>query len=156
MVNYRHESSFEIAALTEEGFKYVGSRPGAKDCGYHNWLTIADQVASVKGDDSRFTNSILIPSLSPVRGCINDVAPSKLIEVEEITAIGGHNNLGSGGLEPLIWVTLSATNNVLQGHVVRAFLHLFSRSSHKDYFLNLLIAMLAGLSSILRCELFSK
>ncbi|MDA8195673.1 MAG: carbonic anhydrase [Actinomycetota bacterium] len=82
------ESSLETAALTEEGFKDVGSGPGATDGKYINWLTIADQVTSVKEDVTRIKNSPLIPSSIPVYGYIFDVASGKLIEVEEATTIG--------------------------------------------------------------------
>lgn len=71
-------SSLETAALTEEGFKDVGTGPGSEEGRYINFLTISNQEESVVADVNRIADHPLVPSTIPVRGFIYDVTTGKL------------------------------------------------------------------------------
>ena len=81
-------SSLETAALTDEGFKDVGSGPGSDEGHHIAWLTIKDQQASVVEDVRRIRNHPLVPGNIPIYGFIYDVATGRLNEVTEATAAG--------------------------------------------------------------------
>ncbi len=81
-------SSLETAALTDEGFKDVGSGPGSDEGHHIAWLTIKDQQASVVEDVRRVRNHPLVPGNIPIYGFIYDVATGRLNEVSEATAAG--------------------------------------------------------------------
>jgi carbonic anhydrase len=67
------ENSLETAALTEEGFKDVGTGPGSTEGRYINFLTISDQEESVIEDVNRIADHPLVPKTIPIRGFIYDV-----------------------------------------------------------------------------------
>ncbi len=81
-------SSLETAALGADGFTDVGSGPGSPEGKYINWLTIADQRASVVEDVERIRRHPLVPRNIVVHGYIYDVRSGRLIEVPKATAAG--------------------------------------------------------------------
>jgi carbonic anhydrase len=82
------ESSLETAALGENGFYDVGEGPGSPEGHKVDWLTIADQEASVVEDVTKIRNSPLVPAGIPIYGYIYDVSSGKLVEVPEATQAG--------------------------------------------------------------------
>ncbi|MBM7366379.1 beta-class carbonic anhydrase [Gordonia hydrophobica] len=81
-------SSLETAEIGADGFTDVGAGPGSREGDYIDWLTIADQAASVTEDVRRIKAHPLVPSGIPVYGYIYDVATGRLIEVPEATEVG--------------------------------------------------------------------
>lgn len=81
-------SSLETAALGAGGFTDVGTGPGSSEGAYIDWLTIADQPASVLADVTRIRNHPLVPDRIPVYGYLYDVTTGRLLEVPEATAAG--------------------------------------------------------------------
>ena len=81
-------SSLETAALGADGFTDVGAGPGSSEGAYIDWLTIADQPASVLADVMRIRNHPLVPGRIPVYGYLYDVTTGRLLEVPEATAAG--------------------------------------------------------------------
>ncbi|MBK5237849.1 MAG: carbonic anhydrase [Actinomycetales bacterium] len=81
-------NSLETAALGAEGFYEVGTGPGSAEAKYIDWLTIADQAASVTEDVTRIKAHPLVPAGIPVYGYIYDVATGRLVEVPTATAAG--------------------------------------------------------------------
>jgi carbonic anhydrase len=81
-------SSLETAALGADGFVDVGEGPGSAEARYIDWLTIADNAASVVDDVTRIRNHPLVPSTIPVHGFIYDVTTGRLVEVPEATSAG--------------------------------------------------------------------
>src|SRR6187455_2074836 len=81
-------SSLETAELGPDGFRDVGEGPGSPHGKYINWLTIADQRASVVDDVHRIRTSPLIPQSIPIYGYVYDVRSGRLIEIEEATREG--------------------------------------------------------------------
>jgi carbonic anhydrase len=81
-------NSLETAALGDAGFYDVGTGPGSAEAKYVDWLTIADQAASVLEDVTRIKAHPLVPSAIPVYGYIYDVATGRLIEVPAARAAG--------------------------------------------------------------------
>jgi len=81
-------SSLETAALGADGFTDVGAGPGSSEGAYIDWLTIADQPASVLADVTRIRNHPLVPGRIPVYGYLYDVTTGRLLEVPEATAAG--------------------------------------------------------------------
>jgi carbonic anhydrase len=81
-------SSLETAALGADGFVDVGEGPGSTEARYIDWLTIADNAASVVEDVTRIRNHPLVPSTIPVHGFIYDVTSGRLVEVPEATTAG--------------------------------------------------------------------
>ncbi len=71
-------SSLETAALTDQGFKDIGTSPGSPEGKFINFLTISDQAGSVIEDVNRIANHPLVPSTIPIRGFIYDVQSGKL------------------------------------------------------------------------------
>jgi carbonic anhydrase len=82
------ESSLETAALGPEGFHDVGSGPGSAEGRKIDWLTIADQEASVVEDVSRIRAHPLVPGGIPIYGYVYDVTTGRLVEVPDATAAG--------------------------------------------------------------------
>ena len=82
------ESSLETAALGPDGFHDVGSGPGSNEAKYIDWLTIANQQASVAEDVERIRKHPLVPGSIPIYGYIYDVKTGRLIEVEDATVAG--------------------------------------------------------------------
>jgi len=81
-------NSLETAALGDAGFYDIGTGPGSAEAKYVDWLTIADQAASVLEDVTRIKAHPLVPSAIPVYGYIYDVATGRLIEVPTARAAG--------------------------------------------------------------------
>lgn len=81
-------NSLETAALGPDGFTDVGSGPGSDEAKYIDWLTIADNAASVVEDVTRIRNHPLVPASIPIYGYIYDVTTGRLVEVTEATAVG--------------------------------------------------------------------
>jgi carbonic anhydrase len=81
-------ASLETAALGADGFTDVGDGPGSNEGAYIDWLTIADQPASVLADVTRIRNHPLVPGRIPVHGYLYDVTTGRLLEVPEATAAG--------------------------------------------------------------------
>lgn len=81
-------NSLETAALGPDGFTDVGSGPGSTEAKYIDWLTIADNAASVVEDVTRIRNHPLVPASIPIYGYIYDVTTGRLVEVTEATAAG--------------------------------------------------------------------
>ena len=81
-------NSLETAALGNAGFYEVGTGPGSAEAQYIDWLTIADQAASVLEDVTRIKAHPLVPSAIPVYGYIYDVATGRLAEVPAARVAG--------------------------------------------------------------------
>ena len=81
-------NSLGTAALGPDGFTDVGSGPGSAEAKYIDWLTIADNAASVVEDVTRIRNHPLVPASIPIYGYIYDVTTGRLVEVTEATAAG--------------------------------------------------------------------
>ena len=81
-------NSLESAALGDTGFYDIGAGPGSAEAKYIDWLTIADQAASVLEDVARIKAHPLVPRSIPVYGYIYDVETGRLVEVPEATAAG--------------------------------------------------------------------
>ena len=65
-----------------------GTGPGSTEGAYIDWLTIADQKASIVDDVRRVRSHPLVPSRIPIFGYLYDVRSGRLIEVNEATAAG--------------------------------------------------------------------
>jgi len=81
-------SSLQTAALGDDGFYDVGTGPGSSEARYIDWLTIADNAASVAEDVTRIRSHPLVPGSIPIYGYIYDVATGRLVEVPEATKAG--------------------------------------------------------------------
>ena len=81
-------ASLETAELGPDGFHDVGRGPGSTEGAYIDWLTIADQTASVADDVRRIRNHPLVPSDIPIYGYVYDVRSGRLIEVPEASEVG--------------------------------------------------------------------
>jgi carbonic anhydrase len=82
-------NSLETAALGADGFTDVGTGPGSTEAKYIDWLTIADNPASVVEDVTRIRNHPLVPGSIPIYGYIYNVATGELVEVPGATRAGG-------------------------------------------------------------------
>jgi carbonic anhydrase len=81
-------NSLETAALGADGFTDVGTGPGSSEGSYIDWLTIADNAASVASDVTRIRNHPLVPRSIPIYGYIYDVTTGRLVEVPDATVAG--------------------------------------------------------------------
>jgi len=81
-------SSLETAEIRDGAFVDVGAGPGSTEARYIDWLTIADNAASVLEDVTRIRNHPLVPGSIPVYGYIYDVRSGRLVEVPQATAAG--------------------------------------------------------------------
>lgn len=81
-------SSLETAALGPDGFHDVGTGPGSTEGDYVDWLTIADNPASVVADVTRIRTHPLVPASIPVYGYLYDVRTGRLVEVPAATEAG--------------------------------------------------------------------
>ena len=81
-------SSLETATVDASGWHDVGKGPGSPEGRYVNWLTIADNAASVVEDVRRIKAHPLVPKYIPVYGYIYDCKTGRLVEVPEATAAG--------------------------------------------------------------------
>lgn len=75
-------ASLETAALTEHGFKDVGTGPGSPEGKYINFLTIPDQAESIREDVSRIADHPLVPTNIPVRGFLYHVEMGRLEAID--------------------------------------------------------------------------
>jgi carbonic anhydrase len=82
------EQSLETAALTQEGWKDVGTGPGSPAGKFIKWHTIANLEQSVVDDVARIRSHPLVPRGIPIYGYLYDVKSGRLIEVESATAAG--------------------------------------------------------------------
>ncbi len=80
--------SLETAAIDANGWHDTGSGPGSSEAKYIDWLTIADNAASVVEDVTRIRSHPLVPKTIPVYGYIYDVKSGSLVEVPEATRAG--------------------------------------------------------------------
>ncbi len=81
-------SSLEAATIDEQGWHDTGHGPGSPEGRYINWLTIADNEASVVEDVRRIKAHPLVPSSIPVYGYLYDCRSGRLLEVPEASAAG--------------------------------------------------------------------
>ena len=81
-------SSLETATVDASGWHDTGAGPGSPEGRYINWLTIADNAASVVQDVERIKAHPLVPGNIPVYGYIYDCRTGRLVEVPEATAAG--------------------------------------------------------------------
>ncbi|MCB1790199.1 MAG: carbonic anhydrase [Gammaproteobacteria bacterium] len=81
-------SSLETATVDASGWHDVGKGPGSPEGRYINWLTIADNAASVVEDVKRIKAHPLVAADIPVYGYIYDCKSGRLVEVPEATAAG--------------------------------------------------------------------
>ena len=81
-------SSLETATVDASGWHDVGKGPGSPEGRYINWLTIADNAASVVEDVKRIKAHPLVAANIPVYGYIYDCKSGRLVEVPEATAAG--------------------------------------------------------------------
>jgi carbonic anhydrase len=81
-------SSLDTATVDASGWHDTGKGPGSTEGRYINWLTIADNPASVVADVQRIKAHPLVPADIPVYGYIYDCKTGKLSEVPEATAAG--------------------------------------------------------------------
>lgn len=82
------DSSLETATVDASGWHDTGKGPGSPEGHYINWLTIADQAASVIEDVKRIKAHPLVPGNIPVYGYIYDCKTGRLVEVTEATVLG--------------------------------------------------------------------
>jgi carbonic anhydrase len=76
-------SSLEHAVFTEEGWRDEGAGPGSPEGEFIDWLTIGDQVESVRTDVRRIRAHPLVPDGIPVHGYLYDVTTGRLTEVSD-------------------------------------------------------------------------
>lgn len=81
-------SSLDTATVDANGWHDTGSGPGSPEGRYINWLTIADNAASVVEDVKRIRAHPLVPGDVPVYGYIYDCKSGRLTEVPEATEAG--------------------------------------------------------------------
>ena len=81
-------SSLETATVDQSGWHDTGKGPGSPEGRYINWLTIADNAASVVEDVRRIKAHPLVPGYIPVYGYIYDCKTGRLVEVPEATEAG--------------------------------------------------------------------
>lgn len=81
-------SSLKTATIDATGWHDSGKGKGSTDGKYINWLTIADNAASVVEDVKRIRNHPLVPSDIPIYGYIYDVKTGKLVEITAATKAG--------------------------------------------------------------------
>ncbi|MGD8590236.1 MAG: carbonic anhydrase [Chromatiales bacterium] len=81
-------SSLETATIDAGGWHDTGEGPGSPEGRYINWLTIADNAASVVEDVKRIKAHPLVPADIPVYGYIYDCKTGQLVEVPEASAVG--------------------------------------------------------------------
>ena len=81
-------NSLETATIDANGWRDTGKGPGSPEGRYINWLTIADNAASVVEDVRRIKAHPLVPRYIPVYGYIYDCKTGRLVEVPEATAAG--------------------------------------------------------------------
>jgi carbonic anhydrase len=73
--------SLETAIFAEDGWRDVGEGPGSTEAEFVDWLTIRDQVESVRADVRRIRSHPLVPRDVPIYGYLYDVETGRLMEV---------------------------------------------------------------------------
>jgi carbonic anhydrase len=81
-------SSLKTANFDGKQWTDAGLGPGSTEADFIDWLTIADNAASVVADVRRIRNHPLVPRDIPVYGLIYDVATGKLTEVHDAMQAG--------------------------------------------------------------------
>jgi carbonic anhydrase len=81
-------SSLEQAVLTDAGWRDEGAGPGSAEGEFVDWLTITDQVDSVRADVRRIRAHPLVPRDLPIHGFLYDVHTGRLTEVPGATDLG--------------------------------------------------------------------
>lgn len=81
-------ASLDTAALGPDGFRDVGAGPGSSEASYIDWLTIANQTASVVDDVRRIRSHPLVPPRIPIYGFVYDVRSGRLVEVPAANEVG--------------------------------------------------------------------
>ena len=81
-------SSLKTANFDGKQWTDAGLGPGSAEADFIDWLTIADNPASVVADVRRIRNHPLVPRDIPVYGLIYDVATGKLTEVHDAMQAG--------------------------------------------------------------------
>lgn len=82
------KQSLKTATVDKDGWHDSGDGPGSEEGDYIDWLTIKDQVQSVREDVARIRSHPLVPSDIPIYGYIYDVKTGGLVEVPEATKVG--------------------------------------------------------------------
>ena len=82
------KQSLKTANLDKDGWHDNGQGPGSEEGDFIDWLTIDDQVKSVREDVARIRSHPLVPPEIPIYGYIYDVKDGSLIEVPEATKVG--------------------------------------------------------------------
>jgi carbonic anhydrase len=73
--------SLETAIFSEDGWRDVGEGPGSTEAEFVDWLTIRDQIESVRADVRRIRAHPLVPRDVPIYGYLYDVETGRLTEV---------------------------------------------------------------------------
>jgi carbonic anhydrase len=73
--------SLETAIFSEDGWRDVGEGPGSPEAEFIDWLTIRDQVESVRADVRRIRHHPLVPHDVPIYGYLYEVETGRLMEV---------------------------------------------------------------------------
>ena len=81
-------SSLKPATLDARGWHDTGKGQGSSEGHYIDWLTIADNSASVVDDVTRIRRHPLVPPEIPIYGYLYDVKSGELVEVPEATTAG--------------------------------------------------------------------
>ena len=85
---YLLDASLDTATVDASGWHDTGKGPGSSEGHYINWLTIADNAASVVEDVKRIRAHPLVPGDVPVYGYIYDCKTGRLMEIPEATEAG--------------------------------------------------------------------
>jgi len=78
--------SLETATVDANGWHDHGNGPGSRQGDYIDWLTIRDQVESVRSDLERIRSHPLVPSSIPLHGYIYQVETGRIVEVPGTSA----------------------------------------------------------------------
>lgn len=73
--------SLKTASIDATGWHDSGQGPGSAEAKYIDWLTIKDQVTSIREDVARIKSHPLVPSDIPVYGYLYDVKSGRLTNV---------------------------------------------------------------------------
>ena len=82
------KQSLKTATVDKSGWHDSGEGPGSEEGDFIDWLTIDNQVKSVREDVARIRSHPLVPNEIPIYGYIYDVKTGGLIEVPEATEVG--------------------------------------------------------------------
>ena len=82
------KQSLKTASIDKNGWHDSGKGSGSEEGDSIDWLTIKDQVKSVREDVARIRSHPLVPHNIPIYGYIYDVKTGGLVEVPEATEVG--------------------------------------------------------------------